>query len=131
MKRNESSIQRSERILKMLKSKYPNKDSYDLDGRAMHFVCEVEPVSEHKEYDRAVEIMIQSRPHKHHKMTQYYTVISGILELHVDNEIVILSAGDKYTVLPEVIHWAKSSDECCVELYSTPGWTKEDHIVTE
>lgn len=121
--------ERANRILNELKEKYPGKSSYDLDGRGKHFVCETEPVSEHSEYDRATEVIIESRPHKHIKMTQYYTIIKGNLELHVDNNIVNLAPTEKFTVLPEKIHWARSNDECWVEIYSKSGWTKEDHIV--
>ncbi len=121
--------QRSARILNELKSRYPGKDAYDLDGRGMHFVCEVEPVSEHPEYDKAVEVMIESRPHKHLKMVQNYTILRGNLELHLDDNIIKLKTGDKYTVLPNTVHWAKSDNECWVEIYSKPGWTKEDHII--
>ena len=67
--KNETNEQRSDRILSKLKQKYPNAQSYDLDGRKMHFVCEVEPVSAHPDYDRAVEVIILSKPHKHLKMT--------------------------------------------------------------
>jgi mannose-6-phosphate isomerase-like protein (cupin superfamily) len=127
--KNEDSKQRSERILAQLRAKYPKAKSYDMDGRGMHFVCEVEPVSEHPGYDRAVEVIIQSKPHKHLKMTQYYTVISGNLELYVGEETINLGPGDKYTVLPSNPHWAKSDNECWVEIYSEPGWTKEDHLI--
>jgi mannose-6-phosphate isomerase-like protein (cupin superfamily) len=125
----ETAEQRTQRILKQLKEKYPQASSYDLDGRGLHFVCEVEPVTEHPEYDRAVEVIILSKPHKHYKMTQEYTIISGNLELHINEEIINLKPGDKYTITPNNVHWAKSDDECFVEIYSTPGWTKEDHIV--
>ncbi len=121
--------QRSERILSDLKSKYPNAVSYDLDGRGMHFVCEVEPVTEHPEYDKAVEVIIESKPHKHIKMVQDYTILRGDLELHLNDEVISLKTGDKYTVLPGDVHWAKSNNECWLEIYSKPGWTKEDHIV--
>jgi len=93
-------------------------------------VCEVEPVKDHPEYDRAVEVIISSKPHKHLKMTQYYKVLNGNLNLHLDDKTVVLHAGDTYTINPGIIHWATSDDECWVELYSEPGWTKEDHIVT-
>jgi mannose-6-phosphate isomerase-like protein (cupin superfamily) len=122
--------QRSDRILKQLKAKYPKAKSYDLDGRGMHFVCEVEPVTEHPEYDKAIEVIIESRPHKHLKMTQNYTILSGNLELHIGKEVIPLKPGDKYTVLPNNIHWAKSDNECWLEIYSKPGWTKEDHIIS-
>lgn len=115
----------------MFEKKYPDNKSYDLDGRALHFVCEVEPVNEHPEYDKAVEVIISSKPHKHIKMTQYYTILKGELELHVGDKIIELKKGNKYTVKPNTVHWAKSNNECWVEIYSKPGWTKEDHIVID
>jgi len=127
--KDETFEERSRRILQVLREKYPGKEAFDLDGRGLHFVCEVEPTTDHPEYDRAVEVIIQSRPHKHLKTTQEYTILSGTLELYVEDEVVALKLGDKYTIEPDTIHWAKSSDECWLEIYSTPGWTKEDHIV--
>ena len=124
----ENKIQRSKRILSQLKSKYPDKNCYDLDERGMHFVCEVEPVKEHPEYDRAIEVIISTKPHKHLKMTQYYTILSGTLDLHVGEKVIRLNAGEKYTVEPGNVHWAESENESWVEIYSKPGWTKEDHI---
>ena len=126
--KKETSTQSAERIIKQLMKKYPGKEAFDLDGRGKHFVCEVEPTKDHPEYDRAVEVIILSKPHKHLKMTQYYTVLTVTLELHLDKEKVILNPGDKYVVHPGTVHWAKSSNECWVELYSKPGWTANDHI---
>ena len=128
---SETPAQRSLRILTQLNEKYPGKAAYDLDGRGLHFVCEVEPVTEHPEYDRAVEVMISTRPHKHLKMTQYYTVLSGRIELHLGDEIIQLNAGDKYIIKPGTVHWARSDNEAWVELYSEPGWTKEDHLIVQ
>ena len=85
-------------------------------------------MDEHPEFDSAIEVIIESKPHKHVKMTQYYTIISGELELHVGEETMHLHPKDKYTVVPNNIHWAKSDTECWLEIYSKPGWTKEDHI---
>lgn len=129
----ETQEERGKRILDQLKKKYPNASSYDLDGRKSHFVCEVEPVSEHPEYDRAVEVIISSRPHKHLKMTQWYTIISGSLKLYLGSNNIVLNAGDKYTITPGIVHWAESigDTECWLELYSKPGWTKADHIRVE
>src|SRR5581483_6857618 len=104
--KKETTKKRSERILKTLKEKYPGKNCFDLDGRGMHFVCEIEPVGDHPEYDRAVEVMISTIPHKHLEMTQYYTILSGTLELHIGDKVITLRAGDKYTVKPTHIHWA-------------------------
>lgn len=125
--KDETIEERSKRILAQLKARYPDKDCYDLDGRGLHFICEVEPVKEHPEYDKAVEVIIAARPHKHLKMKQSYTVVSGLLKLHVGDKIIELKKGEKYTVEPGNIHWAESN-EAWVEIYSTPGWTKEDHI---
>lgn len=126
--KKEIAKERSERILGQLRTKYPKARTYDLDGRGRHFVCEVEPVTDHPEYDRVIEVIILSQPHKHLKMTQYYTVLSGILELHIGEKVVLLQPKDKYTIYPGNTHWAVSQDECWVEIYSEPGWTKEDHI---
>jgi mannose-6-phosphate isomerase-like protein (cupin superfamily) len=128
---NETVKERQVRVIKMLNEKYPDKDSYDLDGRGLHFVCEVEPVSEHPEYDTAVEVIIKSKPHKHLKMTQRYTVLSGNMELHVEDEAIYLREGDKYVITPGKVHWATSDGKSLVELYSVPGWTQEDHIVID
>lgn len=129
--KDETTKQRTDRILSQLKSKYPGKKCYDLDGRGMHFVCEIEPVEDHPEYDLAAEVIILSKPHKHLKMKQVYTILSVSLEFHNGDNVVRLLPGDKYVVEPGNIHWAKSDNECLLELYSEPGWTKEDHIIID
>lgn len=126
--RTETKEERAERILSLLKEKYPNANALDLDGSGQHFVSEVEPADEHPEWDRAIEVIIKSKPHKHHKMTQQYTILEGSLTLHVDNETIELKPGDTYTVKPGLVHWAESDGECWLEIYSEPGWTPEDHI---
>ncbi len=118
----------SQRIISRLKSKYPTSKVYDLSGQGQHFVCEIEPASDHPEYDVAIEVIIKSEPHKHLKTTQTYRVLSGTLELHIDNQTLILNSNDTYTVLPDTIHWAKSDNEAWVEITSRPAWTPEDHI---
>ncbi|MDD5016340.1 MAG: hypothetical protein PHW73_14830 [Atribacterota bacterium] len=55
-KQNETKKLRTKKIINQLQREYPDKKSYDLDGRGLHFVCEVEPVDEHPEYDKAVEV---------------------------------------------------------------------------
>ncbi|MBT6690235.1 hypothetical protein HN903_03500 [archaeon] len=126
--KNETLEQRSRRILNQLKTKYPNKNAFDLDGKGMHFVSEIEPTSNHPEYDKAIEVIIKSRPHKHLKMIQHYTILSGTLKLYLDDKVIILQPKDEYTINPNTIHWATSEKECWVEIYSKPGWSKEDHI---
>jgi mannose-6-phosphate isomerase-like protein (cupin superfamily) len=131
--RKETKKQRSDRILDQLREKYPGANAFDLDGRGEHFVCEVEPTKDHPEYDRAVEVILSSMPHKHLKMTQYYTILSGTLKLHTGGNVIELHPGDKYVIHSGKVHWAENCDggECWVEIYSEPGWTKEDHIPVE
>lgn len=129
MSKNETASDRAERILNELRAKYSGASVWDVDGSKNHFVAEIEPSTEHPEYDRAIEVIISSKPHKHLKMTQYYTVISGTLELHDGNQVVNLQAGDEHIVKPGNVHWGKSDNEAWVEIYSEPGWTKEDHIL--
>lgn len=125
---NETREQRTARILGLLKEKYPNAKALDLDGSGSHFVSEVEPAEDHPEYDRAIEVIFKSKPHKHLKMTQQYKILSGTLQLHIEKNTITLKPGDTYTVHPGLVHWAESSDECWLEIYSEPGWTPKDHI---
>lgn len=125
---SETQAQRTKRILGTLRVEYPGKNAFDVDGSGQHFACEVEPASEHPEHDRAIEVIIQSKPHKHMKTTQRYTVLSGTLELHIGDKVIMLHPGDTHIVPAGEVHWSKSDDECRVEEYSQPGWTPEDHI---
>lgn len=126
--KSESLEQRAKRIQNQLRAKYPGANVFDLNKNCLHFVCEVEPTNDHPQYDRAVEVIISSKPHKHLKMTQRYTVLSGTLEVFIDDKKVLLHSGDKYIIHPGEVHWAVSNDECWLEIYSEPGWTAEDHV---
>jgi mannose-6-phosphate isomerase-like protein (cupin superfamily) len=123
MKTDDNSI-----YIRKLQERYPGKKVYDLDGSGAHFVCEVEPAGEHPEYDRAVEIIFRSKPHKHLKTAQRYKILSGKLALHVGDSVIDLNEGDEHVIAPNQTHWAESEDGSWVEIYSTPGWIKEDHI---
>ena len=39
------------------------------------------------------------------------------MDLHIDDEVVYLSEGDTYVILPGKVHLATSSDETLAELY--------------
>lgn len=127
----ETSEERSKRILHELRRRYPNAKALDLDGSGNHFVSEIEPASEHPEWDRAIEVIFKSQPHKHLKMTQTYKILEGELTLHIEDEDVALKTGDTYVVKPNLVHWAESPTGCWLEIYSEPGWTAEDHIRVE
>ncbi|MGB5026760.1 MAG: cupin domain-containing protein [Saprospiraceae bacterium] len=85
-------------------------------------------MEDHPEYDTAAEVIIRSKPHKHNKMTQTYTVIHGELKLHCDEQVYVLKAGDVHTIQPGIVHWAEGDANMLSILHSRPGWTQEDHI---
>jgi quercetin dioxygenase-like cupin family protein len=128
---DETPAQRADRILSWLRSSYPGRRCYDVDGRATQFVCEVEPVDGQSGYDTAVEVIISSSPHKHERATQRYQVLKGTLELHLDDDSMLLHEGDTCNVKPGTAHWATSEDEAVVEIRSKPGWNPEDHLPLE
>jgi quercetin dioxygenase-like cupin family protein len=117
---DETEAERSDRILRLLRTSYPGKRCYDVDGH--------EPADEESGYDKAVEVIITSAPHRHERTTQRYTVLAGTLELHVNDASILLHEGDTYTIEPKTAHWATSEDEAVVEICSKPGWTVDDHL---
>ncbi len=127
----ETNKERAERIISKLCEKYPSKKVFDLDGRAEHFVCEVEPTSKHPEYDVAIEVIISSKPHMHLKTTQFYKIISGNLTVFIDNSTLKLAPGETCIIKPGTVHSAISDDECWVEIRSEPGWREDDHILVD
>lgn len=129
--KQETIQQRSERILRLLKEKFPQANAFAMDEEYNHFVSEVEPTKDHPEYDKAVEVIIKSKPHKHLKMRQNYKILSGSLKLYTGAKVTELNIGDTFTIFPGITHWAESDNEAWVEIVSHPGWTKEDHIPTK
>jgi mannose-6-phosphate isomerase-like protein (cupin superfamily) len=123
----ETAAERADRILRVLRSSFPGKSCYEVDGRGVHFVCEVEPVDKDSGWDKAVEVIISSTPRKHEHTTQRYRVLAGTLELHVNDASILLREGETYFVEPKTAHWATSEDEAVVEIRSRPGWTADDH----
>lgn len=128
MVKEETPQERSQRILSLLRTRYPGKDAFDVDGSANHFAAEIEPAEDHPEYDRAIEVVIKSKPHLHHKMKQRFKILSGKLRLHIGENVITLSEGETYDIPTEIAHWAEGEGETWVEVYSEPGWTAEDHI---
>ena len=104
MIKEETTEQRTIRILSLLETAYPGKKAYDLDHNGLHFYCELEQTKDHPEYDRVIEVIISSKPHKHLIMTQYYSILKGNLELHINNSTITLKTGDKFTIEPNTIH---------------------------
>lgn len=124
----ETPNQRGQRILNRLKSEYPGKNCFDVDGRNMHFVCEVEPASEHPEYDKTIEVIILSRAHKYENSSQTYRVISGSLDLNIGEDSLALDEGNQYEIPKGITQWAQSENEALVEIISKPGRSEADRV---
>ena len=92
-------------------------------------VCEFDPGEQHPEWSLALAVIDRSAAHYHNRMTEVYQVIKGILTLYVDSEEFTLYEGQQFTVTPGRIHWA-TGDATWVEVYCTPSYTSEDHILS-
>lgn len=119
------------RVLRELEDKYPGKKIIKNDeNNTTEIICEIEPSTDHPEHSLAVAVVDRSFPHVHKKTKETYKVLKGALKIFKDGGEVILTEGEKITVIPEETHWAEGS-ETWVECYSEPGWTFEDHILVE
>ncbi len=91
-------------------------------------ICEIEPIESHPEKSTAIAVVDKIRPHYHKKHTEKYTIIKGSLVHYLGNKKTILKANESITIQPGIIHWAEGN-ETWFYVYSTPGWTPEDHIL--
>lgn len=93
-------------------------------------ICEVEPSSNHAEYSTAIAAIAKSRPHFHKASTETYTVLKGELKMNINDKTIVMKSGDTCTVNPYEVHWAEG-DFTIVRVTSKPGWTPEDHILSD
>lgn len=117
------------KILEQMSAQYPGKNIVLLPAdNPTEIICEVDPTSDHPDYNVAVAVIDQSETHYHPKATEEYLVLSGSLILNADGMEITLETGDAYTIQPGVVHSAKG-DSTWVSVRSEPGWTTEDHII--
>ena len=120
-------------IVEAIKKKYPGKNVV-LEPHGVpnptEILVEVDPTSQHPEYSKALAVVGQSLPHFHKHSTEEYTVLKGTLHVFIDEEEHILNVGEKLTIKPGVVHYAKG-DEAWFMIHTTPGWTNEDHVVVQ
>lgn len=118
------------KIISTFEKMYPGKVVIkNPQAHPTELLCEVEPTSKHPNYSVAIAVIDKSTPHSHKLVSETYTVIRGTLTLHANDDVITLKRNESYTIEPGVIHWAEG-DETWVECLSTPGWAKEDHILT-
>lgn len=121
----------TKKIIEKLNQLYPGKQVFlnkDKLGKVVEILCEVEPATDHPEYSFAIAVIDNSSLHYHKATNEKYRVVEGSLRLYIDGNLVNLSSGDEYTILPGHEHRAEGK-ETWVEVHSEPGWTFSDHIL--
>lgn len=116
------------RVITKLKKKYPGKNIVITDPENPgEIICEVEPS---KDSSIAIAVVDKIRPHYHKILTERYEVLRGVLRHHMGDKVTTLQKGDEIEILPGTVHWAEGK-ETWFKVYSTPGWTPEDHILVK
>ncbi|MBI2641674.1 cupin domain-containing protein [Candidatus Roizmanbacteria bacterium] len=121
----------NKKIIKELKKKYPGKKIIlNPPENPTEIICEIDPTSKHPEKSVALAIIGKSRPHYHKKSTEIYEAVRGTLTVYKNSRKHILQEGQKITIEPNVVHYAKGNESWFLT-HSTPGWTFEDHIIVD
>ena len=117
-----------QQVLSVIDSRYPGSKVIELPaGEPKEIIVELE---EREDFSRAVAVIERSEPHFHRQMTEEYTIMEGTLQLHVDDREIRLEKGQKYTILPGVVHWAEG-EPAWVQVDCYPAWSADDHILVE
>lgn len=121
----------AQQVIKELQQQFPGKNIVRLpESDPKEIICEFDPPDEHPEWSRALAVIDKSQPHYHRKMTETYMVVRGELKLFVNNEQYVMYEGQSWTILPGQVHWAEG-DATWVEVYASPAWCAEDHVLAE
>lgn len=117
------------KVVSELQEKYPGKKIIlNTPENPTEIICEIEPTEKHPERSVAVAVVDRIRPHYHKKLTEVYKITRGMLILHLGRQKKIAKENERIKIPPGEIHWAEG-DETWFYVYSTPGWTQEDHIL--
>lgn len=119
------------KVIEILKQKYPGKKIIKNNGKSpTEIICEIDPTEKHKNYSVAIFVIDQSILHYHKLTTEIYEVIKGNLTVIKNGKKYKLKEGDKLTILPNEVHSALGNGTWA-KVTSTPGWTVEDHILSD
>lgn len=99
------------------------KNKIDLPGEVIYELIDG------LDWSLAIADITNSLPHFHRHTLETYTVVTGVLEVTVDNERYILNAGDVFVIPLYAVHSAKSltNEPARILVSCLPGWTAEDH----
>ena len=119
----------AQEIIDRFATDYPDKDVIALpEDEPTEIICEVDPTSEHPEYNVAIAAIEESAPHFHKRAEETYEVLEDELTLQVGDDTIHLKPGESHTIKPGIIHSALGNFTL-VRVTSLPGWTQEDHIL--
>lgn len=119
------------KVVEDLKRQYPGKNIIINDSKnPTEVICEIEPGSINPDRSVAIAVLDNSIKHLHRQSTEEYEVLRGNLEITKGGKTHYLHEGEKMTIEPGELHMAKGN-ETWVRVTSIPGWTPEDHIISE
>lgn len=81
----------------------------------------------------AIADIIQTKAHYHLYTSEIYTVVSGVLEVTLDNTPCILQTGEVLRIPIGAVHSARtlSTSPSRILVSCVPAWTPEDHLFVE
>lgn len=77
----------------------------------------------------AVADITQSAPHFHRYISETYIMVTGVLEVTIDDKQYVMHPGDVIVIPANAVHSARSlTDEPArILVPCVPGWTPKDH----
>ncbi|MCR4329263.1 MAG: cupin domain-containing protein [Candidatus Roizmanbacteria bacterium] len=117
-------------VVSTLEKKYPGATIIkNPEQDPTEIICEIDPAEKHSAYSTAVAVIDKTPAHVHARTAEIYYVTKGNLTLFIDNTRQIVHEGEYAVIQPGQMHRAEGA-ETWLEVYSEPGWTKEDHTLT-
>ena len=88
-----------------------------------------------KDFDKLdiahIKITKTTKKHYHNKLTEFYYILKGILNVNIDGNIENLKEGDIIMISPGTIHEAHSKQGAEILVICSPQWTEEDEILVD
>ena len=78
-----------------------------------------------------VNIERSTKKHFHKKLTEFYYILKGNLDVDIDGKIENLKQGDIIMISPNTKHEAFSKDGAEILVICSPPWVEEDEILVE
>lgn len=120
-------------VLVEITRKYPGCPVKKLPSGREHpseYIVVLEPTEKHPPWSMGLSYVLFSQPHHHKKIRELYVVERGEIELFVGSTSFIMNEGSWRVVSENTTHWMTKTKNCAyaiVRIYSSPGWTLNDH----